>query len=150
MAQGVFLAKLFFLALVELPPPAVVTSVPTQKVSFSWFHGTESIARSSPRLPRSKGGWVLPCVRTMSHVLALRNTLSLLDAVDHSVRLLIHFLGSLHRDLLPRALSNPLYPNTASVLPFYSSVADIASTISQSLPGVDAQVLPPSVVAEIL
>lgn len=58
-----------------------------------------------------------------------------------------YFLGPSRHDLVPRKLGNRC-PSTASASPCYRPVADLASTINPSSPGVDACVLLSSRVAE--
>lgn len=156
LVKCVFLEKLSFVARsTRLEACSVATTRCRQtrhksRVFIFWSHGTERIAQTSLRLSRSQGRWGLPCVRTKPQVLAIHNSLSRVTDVHHPALLLIlYFLGPLRCDLVPRALGN-LRPSTALVPSFYHSVADLASTTNQSLPGMDDRVLPPSRVTEVL
>lgn len=64
----------------------------------------------------------MPCIDTMSSVLALRAILGVLDDTGHPARCLaLYFLGPSRRRLVPRAIGN-LYPSAEITPPFYQAV----------------------------
>lgn len=82
-------AALFYVARVARPPTRVMRQLSTKLGAFFWDNKTERVARIFLRLPKSMGGFSLPCLPTMCSVLALRGFRDVANNKDFPGRTLV-------------------------------------------------------------
>ncbi|CAN7948803.1 unnamed protein product [Ixodes pacificus] len=90
----------------------------------------------------------MPCIDTMSRVLALRTILGVLDDTEHPARCLaLYFLDPSRRRLVPRALGNP-YPSAEITPPFYQTVVTFQEDLGRMVPDLMVRDEPPARIVE--
>ncbi|CAN7949855.1 unnamed protein product, partial [Ixodes pacificus] len=90
----------------------------------------------------------MPCIDTMSQVLAPRTILGVLDDTEHPARCLaLYFLGPSRRGLVPRALGN-LYPSAEITPPFYQTVVSFQEDLCRMVPDLIVRDEPPARIVE--
>ncbi|KAM7313622.1 hypothetical protein ISCGN_003475 [Ixodes scapularis] len=150
IVKSVLCAKLWFVARVARPPPTIVRRLNSVIFSYFWEQRTELVVRQALRLPRTSGGWGLPCLATFSRILALRGVLELLEAPDYPGRsLVLYWLGTHRRILVPRGLGN-LCPTAEVPSPFYVAAARTHQQLTTDAPDADVLDTPASRLCEAL
>ncbi|CAN7949002.1 unnamed protein product, partial [Ixodes pacificus] len=148
LVRAVFCGQLFYAAHVGLPPPRFCRRVTTCLFRVYWSQGTELVTRAVLRLSTSLEGRGMPCIDTMSRVLALRTILGVLDDTEHPARCLaLYFLGPSHRRLVPQALGN-LYPSAEITPPFYQTVVTFQDDLGRMVPDLMVCDEPPARIVE--
>ncbi|CAN7950805.1 unnamed protein product, partial [Ixodes pacificus] len=148
LVKAVSCGQRFYAAHVGLPPPRFCRRVTTCLFRFYWSHGTELVTRAVLRLSTSLGGRRMPCVDTMSRVLALRTILGVLDDTEHPARCLaLYFLGPSRRRLVPRALGNR-YPSAEITPPFYQTVVSFQEDLRRVVQDLMVRDEPPARIVE--
>ncbi|KAM7314357.1 hypothetical protein ISCGN_004141 [Ixodes scapularis] len=150
VVKSVLCAKLWFVARVARPPPTIVRRLNSVIFSFFWEQRTELVVRQALRLPRTSGGWGLPCLTTFSRILALRGVLELLEDPDYPGRnLVLYWLGTHRRILVPRGLGN-LCPTAEAPSPFYVATVRTHQQLVTDVPDADVLDTPASRLCEAL
>ncbi|KAH7963688.1 hypothetical protein HPB52_022416 [Rhipicephalus sanguineus] len=150
LIKCIFLARVFYVARVTLPPPPVLQVLHRAVFSFFWDGSTERLQRDALRLPRCLGGYGLPCIGTMAQLLALRTVLGILDDVGAPARpLAMFFLGPLRRTLVPRALGN-LYPSAVITPAYYRALVALSRELTALDPDLNPREVPPARLCEQL
>lgn len=150
IVKSILCAKLWFVARVARPPPTIVRRLNSVIFSYFWEQRTELVVRQALRLPRTSGGWGLPCLATFSRILALRGVLELLEAPDYPGRsLVLYWLGTHRRSLVPRGLGN-LCPTADVPSPFYVAAVRTHQQLVTDVPDADVLDTPASRLCEAL
>ncbi|KAL1479706.1 hypothetical protein MTO96_034799 [Rhipicephalus appendiculatus] len=133
-----------------LPKEAVLQALDRAVFSFFWDRNTERLQRDALRLPRSLGGYGLPCIGTTAQLLALKTVLGILDDVGAPARpLAMFFLGPLRRVLVPRALGN-LCPSAERTPPQYKALVTLFRELTAMDPDLDPREVAPARLCEQL
>lgn len=128
-------AAFFYVARVVRPPRDITRRLATKFGSFFWASKTESVARALLHLPRSMGVFSLPCLNTMSSVLALRGVWELVDDDEYPGQALLrYFLGTARLFFYDEPITGP----TAVQPPaFYRYVAKTLRGFQSANPGLE-------------
>ncbi|XP_049523824.1 uncharacterized protein LOC125945658 [Dermacentor silvarum] len=141
-------AAFYYVARIARPPRRASQRLATLCGSFLWDNKTELVARPLLRLPTELGGFSLPCIRTMSSVLALRGFYDLVNDPEYPGRKLVeYFLGTSRKLFLPGKRTGPTAEQPP---PFYKYVCSTLQSLRTALPDVELVSTPATEVCEWL
>lgn len=141
-------AALFYAARVACPPTRVMRQLNTRFGAFFWAGKTERVARVFLRLPKSMGGFSIPCVTTMCSILALRGVLDLVHDRDFPGGALVKYFLGTSRRLFYRELG--VGPSAEQPPHFYTYVIGTYTKLREQLSGSEIAGTQPTKICERL